>query len=124
MPLRRLLYCGLFIASLLICLAPGTKAQDNLTGTYVCAEMHVSGHATRCVSPPLTLYPDGSYHIWGEEGTYRIHGRWLVLSESRKRGRGRLEPGLKIEFEFTAHGKKHRVIFRRKSAVPPGTAII
>lgn len=124
MPLRRLLYCGLFLASLLIFLAPGTKAQENLTGTYVCAEMHVSGHATRCVSPPLILYPDGSYHIWGEEGTYRIQGRWLVLSESRKRGRGRLEPGLKIEFKFTSHGKKHRVIFRRKPALLPGTAVI
>jgi len=119
-----MLCCGLVFAALILCAPPSVKAQDGHSGTYVCAEMRVGQQATRCVSPPLVLFPDGSYQIWGEQGTYRIRGRWLVLSESRKRGPGRLKPGLKIEFEFTCHGKKHWVIFRRKPNVPPGTAII
>src|SRR2546426_5671618 len=36
-------------------------------------------------SPPLVLYPDGKYKIWGEQGTYKIEGNRLELSESRKR---------------------------------------
>ena len=84
---------------------PSIRAGDNSAGTYQCATLVVNGRSGRCTSPPLVLYPDGTYKIWVEQGTYKIEGNWLKLPESKKRGRGRLLRGRQTVFEFT-QGKK------------------
>ena len=84
----------------------------------------VDGRSGRCTSPPLVLYPDGTYKIWGEQGTYRIDGNQLKLSESKKHGRGRLLRGRQIVFRFSYRGKKQKVTFRRRDPLEVGTAII
>ena len=91
--------------------------------SFQCASVVVNGRIGRCASPPLVLYPDGKYKIWGEQGTYKIEGNRLELSESRKRGQGRLLPGRQIVFEFNYRGKKHIVTFRRRKTLEAGTVI-
>lgn len=107
---------------LLIC--PSLDAQAQLAGTYRCTSASVGKRVGRCSSPPLVLYSDGSYHIWGEQGTYTIRGHWVILSESRKRGPGRLIHGREIIFEYTYRGQKHRIKFLREYATSRGAAFI
>jgi len=124
MTLRRSFWFGLFTVASLLCVCPSIRADDNSAGSYHCASLVVNGRSGRCTSPPLVLYPDGKYKIWGEQGTYKIEGNRLELSESRKRGRGRLLPGRQIVFEFTYRGKKHTVTFRRRKSLEAGTVIV
>ena len=90
----------------------------------VCQRLVVDGRSGRCTSPPLVLHADGTYKIWGEQGTYRIDGNQLKLFESKKHGRGRLLRGRQIVFKFSHRGKKHKVTFRRRDPLEAGTAII
>jgi len=124
MALRRSLWFGLFAVAIVLWVCPSVNAEDNYAGTYRCAGLVVNGHSGRCASPPLVLYGDGTYKIWGEQGTYKIEGNWLELSESKKRGRGRLVRGRQIVFKFTYRGKRHKVTFRRREDLEEGTAII
>ncbi len=115
---------GLFAAIGLLWLAPSLRAQSGVAGTYRCASVQVGNRTGRCLSPPLTLYPDGSYQIWGEQGTYTVQGRRIVLSQAKKRGPGRLKRGRKLVFEFTYRGKKHQVTFLKKYDAVSGSAFI
>ena len=124
MILRRSFWFGLLTVANLLCVCPSIRAGDNSAGSYHCASLVVNGRSGRCTSPPLVLYADGTYKIWSEQGTYKIEGNRLELSESRKRGRGRLLPGRQIVFEFTYRGKKHKVTFRRRDTLEEGTVII
>jgi len=92
---------GLLTVASLLWVCPSTGAGDNYVGVYQCASLVVDGRSGRCTSPPLVLYPDGTYKIWGEQGTYRIDGNQLKLSESKKHGRGRLLRGRQIVFKFS-----------------------
>ena len=102
----------LSLGALLLC--PSLRAQTRLVGTYRCTSTQVGRRTGLCGSPPLILYADGSYRIWGEEGTYTVRGHWLILSESKKRGAGRLRRGREIVFQYTYRGKRHTVKFRRE----------
>ncbi len=115
---------GILIVGGLLLSCPSLRAQPRIAGTYRCASIHVGKQSSPCSSPPLTLYPDGSYRIWAEKGTYTVMGRFLVLSESKKRGPGRLRSSREILFEYYYRGQKYTVTFRRRERVPPGVAII
>jgi hypothetical protein len=97
-----------------LALAPAAKAQAR-PGSYRCVKMEVDSKASRCVSPSLVLYADGSYQIWGENGTYSVvQDRWLVLSHSKRRGLGYLQKDDTIVFEYKSGKRLCRVIFERQ----------
>ena len=112
----------LSIGMVLVC--PSLRAQAQIAGTYRCTSAQVGGRSGRCSSPPLILYADGTYRIWGEEGRYRIRGHWIIFSESKKRGPGRLRHGREIVFEYTYRGNKHTIEFRREDARSPGRTLV
>ena len=124
MVLRRSLWFGFLTIASLLWVCPSIRAGSMSSVSFQCASLVVNGRSGRCTSPPLVLYPDGKYKIWGEQGTYKIEGNRLELSESRKRGRGRLLPGRQIVFEFNYRGKKHIVTFRRRKSLEAGTVIV
>src|SRR2546427_12635476 len=124
MVLRRSLWFGFLTVASLLWVCPSIRAGSMSSVSFQCASLVVNGRSGRCTSPPLVLYPDGKYKIWGEQGTYKIEGNRLELSESRKRGRGRLLPGRQIVFEFNYRGKKHIVTFRRRKSLEAGQVIV
>jgi len=124
MPQRKYLWPVLIGLFGLFFFCSSARAEVQVAGTYRCTSFQVSGHIGRCDSPPLILYADGCYHIWGEQGTYKLRGHWLVLSQSQKRGLGRLQPGRQIVFDFTYKGKRLRVTFQRQHEAIPGSAFI
>jgi len=94
-------------------LAPAAHAQT--PGRYRCVKVEVDRRASRCQSPSLILNGDGSYQIWGENGTYEIvQDRWLVLSHSKRRGLGYLEKAGEIVFQYKSGKRLCRVIFERE----------
>jgi hypothetical protein len=102
-------------------LSPAAHAQAPLAGKYECVQIEAAGRSARCQSPPLVLNRDGSYQIWGEQGTYEIvQGRWLVLSHSKRRGLGQLKSASEIVFEYRDGSSRCRVTFRRIYQAPPG----
>ncbi len=111
------------VGSLLLGSSPA-YAQGEIAGTYRCASIHAGKQIGRCASPPLILHADGSYQIWNEQGTYSVLGKYVVFSEAKKRGPGRLVRGREIVFEYFHRGRKHQVVFRREDVVPLGSAII
>ncbi|MBI3668760.1 MAG: hypothetical protein HY237_03125 [Acidobacteria bacterium] len=124
MPQRGYFWWGLISLLGFLACTSSARAEDRVVGTYRCTSYQVDGRIGRCSSPPLILHADGCYRIWGEEGTYKVRGRWLVLSQAKKRGLGRLGPGRQISFDFTHQGKKHRVTFERQYEALPGSAFI
>ena len=114
---RTLLACA---AWLLLTPLP-TRAQSYLSGTYRCTKVEVAGKTAPCSAPSLELKSDGSYRILSERGTYEIvAGRWLVLSESKKHGKARLDGNKGIIFEFVSAGKRSRITYRRTYQRPRG----
>lgn len=105
-------------------ISPSLRAQPQVAGTYRCTSARVGKRVGPCGSPPLILLADGSYHIWGEQGTYTVRGHWVILSESKKRGPGRLRHGREIIFQYTYRGQKHRIQFLREYASPRGSALV
>ena len=96
-------------------------AQERLTGEYRCVRVEAEGRSEACQSPPLTLNRDGSYKIWGEQGTYEVvQGQWLVLSHSKRRGLGHVISSSEIVFEYHIRDKSCRVLFRRVYDPPRG----
>ena len=99
-----------------------SKPSHILAGTYRCDTIQVEGRKQRCTSPPLILNSDGSYQLWNEQGTYMVLDKYVVLSESRKRGPGLLKKGSEIIFEYIDHNRKFTVNFKRVDSPPPGSA--
>jgi hypothetical protein len=124
MPRPCSLWCGVIAVFGFLVFSPRAQAKPPVAGTYRCTGVEIGRRQARCTSPPLTLYADGCYRIWGEEGTYRVRGRLLLLSQSKKRGHGRLGPNRQLVFNFTYKGQKHRVTFQREYEALPGSAFI
>lgn len=107
---------------------PQSKPSQALTGTYRCDSIQVEGKKQRCTSPPLVLNSDGSYQIWNEQGTFKmleLENKYVVLSESRKRGPGLLKKnGREIVFEYDHGSRKVTVTFKRVDTPPPGSAFV
>jgi len=121
---------------LLILLAGGAsaaRAQDaqdkdqgrgRLSGKYRCVRLELEQKSAPCDSPPLVLNDDGSYQIWGEEGTYTlVQGRWLILEHSRRRGLGHIVSPREIVFEYRVGDKRCKVTFQRIFDPPPGFSL-
>ena len=119
---RRPALWGMLILGGLLFACPMLRAQDQLAGTYRCVSVAAGSQKGRCSSPPLVLRPDGSYQIWGEQGTYTVLGKFVVFSEAKKRGPGRLKSGREIVFEYFHRGRKHIVTFQRQEVPSPGAA--
>jgi hypothetical protein len=101
--------------------ASPARAQASLSGTYTCVSVEIAGKAHHCKAPSLEMNSDGSYQILAERGTYEIvRGHWLVLSESKHRGRARLDGTKIIIFDFISGGKHSKITYRRKYQRPPG----
>src|SRR5262249_42640490 len=91
-----------------------TARAEAKPGKYRCIKLEAGDQVYPCQSPTLTLKSDGSYQIWGENGTYEVmQDRWLVLSHSKRRGLGYLEKSGEIIFEYKAGKKVCRVTFQR-----------
>ena len=113
--------CSLLIVVLACSSSPAQADPEVLSGEYQCAKFEVAGHTLPCESPPLVLNSDGSYQIWGENGSYEVVGeRWLVLSHSKRRGKGYFHTPKEVVFEYRVEGRLHRVTFRRVFQPIPG----
>jgi len=118
---------------LLILLAGGSLAANaqekdqgrvRLAGKYRCVKLELEQKTAPCDSPPLVLNDDGSYQIWGEEGSYElVQGRWLILEHSRRRGLGQIVSPREIVFEYRVGDKRCKVTFRRIFDPPPGFSL-
>jgi hypothetical protein len=119
---------------LVILLACGSSAgaqdkdqgQDRgrFAGTYRCVRLEMDQKSAPCQSPPLTLNQDGSYQIWGEEGSYElVQNRWLILEHSQRRGLGQIVSPREIVFEYRVGDKRCKVTFQRIFEPPPGYSL-
>ena len=102
------------------------KEQDRerLAGKYRCVKLELQQKTAPCDSPPLVLHEDGSYQIWGEEGTYElVQGQWLILEHSQRRGLGQIVSPREIVFEYRVGDKRCKVTFQRIFEPPPGYSL-
>jgi len=100
------------------------QERGRLAGKYRCVSLEMEGKSAPCGSPPLVLNEDGSYQIWGEEGSYElVQGRWLVLEHSQRRGLGQIVNTREIVFEYRVGDKKCKVTFQRTFELPPGYSL-
>lgn len=102
------------------------RAQERgqYAGKYRCVRLEMNGKSAPCGSPPLVLNEDGSYQIWGEEGSYElVQGRWLLLEHSQRRGLGQIVSAREIVFEYRVGDKKCKVTFQRIFEPPPGYSL-
>src|SRR6185295_12521592 len=105
---------------------PRDRDQDRerYAGKYRCVKLEMDEKNAPCDSPPLVLNQDGSYQIWGEEGTYElVQGRWLVLEHSQRRGLGHIVSQRAIVFEYRVGDKRCKVTFERIFDPPPGYSL-
>jgi len=121
-----------FLLILLACGAVEARAQEQdkdqgrerLAGKYRCVRLEIQQKSAPCDSPPLILHEDGSYRIWGEEGSYElVQGRWLILEHSRRRGLGQIVSPREIVFEYRVGDKNCKVTFQRIFDPPPGFSL-
>jgi hypothetical protein len=100
------------------------QERGQYAGKYTCVRLEMDGKSAPCGSPPLVLNEDGSYQIWGEEGSYElVQGRWLLLEHSQRRGLGQIVSAREIVFEYRVGDKKCKVTFRRIFEPPPGYSL-
>jgi len=95
--------------------------EQPIAGTYRCESITSGKLKRRCPSPPLVLNSDGSYQLWNEQGTFMVLDKYVVLSDSRKRGPGLLK-GREIVFEYWYKTHKITVNFRRIDKPAPGAS--
>ena len=119
-----------FLLILVLGGALGASAQDTdpgrgrLAGKYRCVNLELDEKTAPCDSPPLVLHEDGSYQIWGEEGSYElVQGRWLILEHSQRRGLGKIVSPREIVFEYRVGDKRCKVTFQRIFDPPPGFSL-
>jgi len=92
--------------------APVASAAPNIAGNYRCLSYNVSGGGGSCrLAPPLVLNPDGTYRMSSEQGTWRVVGDRVHLSQSKIRGPGKLAKDNRIIFEYTYHGWQHTITY-------------
>jgi hypothetical protein len=110
--------------------AQSSKAKESaedrgrFAGTYRCMRLEMDQKMAPCQSPPLTLNEDGSYQIWGEEGSYElVQNRWLILEHSQRRGLGQIVSAREIVFEYRVGSKRCKVTFQRVFDPPPGYSL-
>jgi hypothetical protein len=98
--------------------------RGRFAGTYRCVRLEMDKKSAPCQSPPLTLNDDGSYQIWGEEGSYElVQNRWLILEHSQRRGLGQIVSPREIVFEYRVGNKRCKVTFQRIFDPPPGYSL-
>jgi hypothetical protein len=98
--------------------------KERLAGKYRCVRLELEQKSAPCDSPPLVLNGDGSYQIWGEEGTYElVQGHWLILEHSQRRGLGHIVNAREIVFEYRVGDKRCKVTFQRIFDPPPGYSL-
>jgi hypothetical protein len=123
---------GILIVLLAAGASAGAQDQDKdqgqdrgrFAGTYRCVRLEMDQKSAPCQSPPLTLNEDGSYQIWGEEGSYElVQNRWLILEHSQRRGLGQIVSARAIVFEYRVGNKKCKVTFQRIFEPPPGYSL-
>ncbi len=88
-------------------LSGSQTAPGPVVGTWACQAMSVGPYTGRpCrLEPWLKLFPDKTYE-WGQEkGKWEYAGQ--VLSLSGRSGKGRLDTGEKLIFEYDLHGKHY-----------------
>jgi hypothetical protein len=129
----RLIQAAVILVILLAC-DPSVGAQEQekdqgqdrgrFAGTYRCVRLEMDQKSAPCQSPPLTLNHDGSYQIWGEEGSYElVQNRWLILEHSQRRGLGQIVSPREIVFEYRVGDKRCKVTFQRTFEPPPGYSL-
>jgi hypothetical protein len=97
------------------------QERGRFAGKYRCVRLEMEQKKAPCASPPLVLNEDGSYQIWGEEGSYElVQGKWLILEHSERRGLGQIVSAREIVFEYRVGDKKCKVTFQRIFDPPPG----
>ena len=101
---------------LLLCLAPASRAQAELSGRYKCTEVKVGGKASPCEGSPLILKQDGRFEIRGWEGDYRVKGDWVVLTGNEKKSRAKIAPGHRLIFQYPCGQGSCQTIFERRMA--------
>lgn len=107
-----LLFVGLFLTS-------QSALAESVSGTYRCWSFNVGGRGGKCTSPPIVLYPDGRYSMSSEQGTYSVAGDQIKLSQSQKRGPGKLlENGNQIQFQYQYNGLDQTVTYLRQGDAP------
>src|SRR2546426_2899530 len=80
MVLRRSLWFGFLTIASLLWVCPSIRAGSMSSVSFQCASLVVNGRSGRCTSPPLVLYPDGKYKIWGDRKSTRLNSSHLVIS--------------------------------------------
>lgn len=92
---------------------------ESLSGNYRCWSMNVGGRGGKCSSPPIVLYPDGHYTMSSEKGTYSVQGDQINLSQSQRRGPGKLlENGNQIQFQYQYNGLQQTVTYLKQGDAP------
>jgi hypothetical protein len=130
MPLSKVAAATGLLVLVLACGITASYAQDSdqglrrLAGKYRCVKLELENKTAPCDSPPLVLNEDGSYQIWGEEGSYElVQNRWLILEHSKRRGLGKIVSPREIVFEYRVGDKRCKVTFRRIFDPPPGFSL-
>lgn len=113
----------LILSALFVVCTPSLKAQTHVAGRYRCKIVKVAGQSAPCRTAPLVLRADGKYEIGGEEGRYEVAGKWLILSDSKRHGKGEIRPGHQIVFRYRYRGRTFQVTFERRFAELGHTAL-
>lgn len=106
----------LILSAVFVVCAPSLHAQANVAGRYHCKIVKVAGQSAPCRTAPLVSRADGRYEICGEEGRYEVAGKWVILSNSKRHGKGEIRPGHEIVFRYRYRGRTYQVTFERRFA--------
>ncbi|MBK5292258.1 MAG: hypothetical protein JJE04_11345 [Acidobacteriia bacterium] len=100
---------------LMLSAASGTDpVAGPITGTWACQSMNAGAYTGRsCRQEPwLKLHPDKTYD-WGREtGSWEYNGG--VLSLSGRSGKGRLDTGGKLIYEYVLRGQHYLLTLYRR----------
>ncbi len=111
-------------------IAPKSSAstpRPDLAGSYRCYSYNVSGGGGgNCrLFAPIILKADGTYSVSSEQGTYRVEGDTIILSESKLRGPGTLlEDNLQMRFEYDYNGWHHVITYLKESLEPTSSPTV
>ena len=95
------------------------SSGPRLSGSYRCWSYNVSGGGGgNCrLMPPIVLNQNGTYSMSSEQGSYKIEGDTIYLSESKIRGPGQLlEDNTQIRFEYDYNGWHHTITYLKEDS--------